>query len=220
MRELRARVAFNYDDFRQRCDEHANKIRTETQQLIESARLQAGAIRQRAVDEGKEAGRVQGFSAARSEIEQKARELAEQIAAERLQTALPALQAAVDAVLKERELWIGKWESIAVRLSAAIASKLLRRELEIRPEGSAKMLREVLVLAAGSQKIRLRIHPRDAEHLGTNAHDAVRTLASCGEAELIYDETITPGGCQIETQHGTIDALLETQLERIASELL
>ena len=43
---------------------------------------------------------------------------------------------------------------------------------------------------------------------------------ACGEAELVYDETITPGGCQIETQHGAIDARMETQLERIASELL
>jgi flagellar assembly protein FliH len=220
MRELRAPVAFNYDDFRRRCDEYADKVRRETQQLIEEARREAAEIRKRGLEEGKKEGRSHGLSAAKSEIDQQARELSERLASEKLQTALPALQAAADAVVRERERWLAHWESIALKLSIAIASKLVRRELETRPETSSKMLGEVFALAAGSERIKVRMHPRDAEHLGARAHEAVCALAACGEAELALDETITPGGCIIETQQGVIDARMETQLERIASELI
>jgi flagellar assembly protein FliH len=45
-------------------------------------------------------------------------------------------------------------------------------------------------------------------------------LAACGEAEIIADKSLTRGGCVIETQHGQIDARIETILDRIVAELL
>jgi flagellar assembly protein FliH len=68
--------------------------------------------------------------------------------------------------------------------------------------------------------LKLRLHPADIEVLHVAGQEALSRLASMGQAELVPDESITRGGCQIETRHGVIDARLETQLERITLELL
>ena len=38
-------------------------------------------------------------------------------------------------------------------------------------------------------------------------------------AELAADENISPGGCRVETEHGSIDQQIEAQLARILEEL-
>jgi flagellar assembly protein FliH len=66
----------------------------------------------------------------------------------------------------------------------------------------------------------MRLNPQDLAMLGEQGQQIVDTLSTCGEAAFVADETISRGGCLLETEHGVIDARVETQLERIASELL
>jgi flagellar biosynthesis/type III secretory pathway protein FliH len=40
-----------------------------------------------------------------------------------------------------------------------------------------------------------------------------------GPAEIVANETISIGGCRVETVHGTVDQQFEAQLARISSEL-
>ena len=72
----------------------------------------------------------------------------------------------------------------------------------------------------GRRTIKLRLHPDDAALLGEHAAEVVRALASSGDAEIAPDATFARGSCVIQTKHGTIDARLETLLDRIVSELL
>ena len=109
---------------------------------------------------------------------------------------------------------------LVVGLAIAIADKILHRSLEIQPEIAVELVRETLDLAAGSSRLLLRMHPKDVTLLGPHADDVVRAASRCGEVEIAADPSIARGGCVIETQHGTIDARLETQLERIMSELV
>ncbi len=107
----------------------------------------------------------------------------------------------------------------AVRLAAAIAERLVVHELQLNPDVAREMIREALQMAAGARKS-LRLHGEDAALLGGHAAEVVRVFAACGKAEIVPDNSLTRGSCVIETQHGTIDARLETLLERIVSELL
>ena len=129
------------------------------------------------------------------------------------------MQSAAEALVLERDRWLGEWEATAIQLSVAIAEKLIRRELGLKPEISSDILFKMLELAAGQRQIKLRIHPDDLKFLGNHPEEVIRSMASCGDATLVADEAISRGGCVIETDHGTIDARLETQLERITAEL-
>lgn len=219
-RQIGTSAAFNYEDIRRKCDEHIESVRRQAREILEAAQQEGEAMRQRSREEGFQEGRRQGLMQADEEISKRAAEQAEQIATDKLKTTLPAMHAAVDALTLGRDRWLAQWETAAIRLSVAVAEKLVRHELSINPHVGKEMISAVLQLAAGSPHIKLRLHPDDRERLGPYAEEVVAHLSACGEAQLIPDDSISPGGCVVDTQHGTIDARVETQLERIASELL
>ena len=217
---LGSKVAFNYEDINRRCADNVENARRRAEQMLEESRAEAANIRARAHAEGLAAGRDLGARDIDSEVHRRALALADEIAAERLGTALPAMIDAVNTLHCQREQWLAEWESAAVHLSIAIAERILRRELEMKPESVTHMMAETLQLATGNVAIRVRLNPDDAATLGDQAADFVRSMASSSEAAIVPDEQITRGGCIVETQHGTIDARIETQLKRIADELL
>lgn len=214
------RVAFNFDDLRKECDEYVQNVNRQVREHLVEAKAQAEALRQQAFAEGRASGRQAGLAEAQQLIETRAAEIAAQRMAEQSKTTLPALKAAVTAMIVERDRWLAWWESAAVRLCVTIAEKIIRHELERKPEIATPMISEALQLAAGSPNIKVRLHPRDIEQLGKCSAELNDALSSLGEAALTPDQRITPGGCYIETTHGVIDARLETQLTRIAAELL
>lgn len=220
VRHLGTKVAFNYEDLRQRCDTYIEQIRAQAKQILTDAQIQAEEVRRRAEQQGREegliAGREQGLKDQQAAIDA----AAEQKAVTQLKTTLPAIAAAVDALKIERNRWLTTWQNTAIHLSVAIAEKLLHRELSQRPELVKEAVIEALELAAGNPQIQLRMNPQDVEHLGSWCEEIVSTMSPAGAAEIVADPTISAGGCVVETKHGKIDAQVETKLSRIASELL
>lgn len=215
IRGLGSKVAFNFEDIRSRCDEYLEQVRQQARRMLEEAQTEADEIRRQAHSEGMKAGRREGMSQADTQISQ----VATRSADERIRTALPALQATAQMLKLERDRWLAAWDEAGVRLCAALAEKLIRSELQSRPELAKGMLAAALELAVGSPQIRIRLNPADHIGLGAGAEDVIRSLGACGQVTIVPDASIATGGCHIETTHGVIDARIETQLERIISEL-
>jgi len=220
LRGLGMRVAFNYEDLRESCEQHLDKVREQTRTMIQEASTEGEEIRARSHEEGFASGRSDGLKDADAEIERRALERAEQMVVDKLNTLTPAMQAAATALLLERDQWRAEWETVGVRLSIAIAKKLLRKELAMDPDAAQASFTSVLELAAGQPHVSIHMHPDDIALLGEHVDDVAAGLASCAKATVTADDTMMPGGCFVETQHGIIDGRIETQLERIASELL
>jgi flagellar assembly protein FliH len=220
IRGLGSKVVFNFDDLLQRGDAYVDSVRNQIGEMLASAESEIAALRKSAQHLGYEQGQREGLQNASDAIEQRARQIAEKTAAEGLATALPALKSVAESLAVERDRWIADWEAIAVRLAAAIAERLLSRQLRANPDFAREMIGEALQLAVGAPRIRLRLHGDDAALMGTQADEVVRALAACGQAEIVADNSLTRGGCLIETQHGQIDARIETILDRIVAQLL
>ena len=220
LRGAGSKIVFNYDDLRQQCDEYVERTRQQTQKLLLDAHAEAEELRTQARREGEAEGKRQGMEDAQRIIEARATELADGRTADQLRTTLPALEAAVMALQVERDRWLNWWETAAVRLSVAIAEKIIHHEIEQRPERVTTMISETLQLAAGNPHIKIRMHSADIEQLRESGQAVLQRLKSLGESALVPDDQITRGGCLIETRHGTIDARVETQLQRITQELL
>jgi flagellar assembly protein FliH len=220
IRGLGSKIVFDYSDMHRQCEDYLEQARSEAQRISDEAKRDSEEIRRRAYEEGRNEGLREGLSHAAADIEKKAAQLADGMALEKLQTTFPALQSAGEAMVHERDRWLSRWESTAVELAVAIAEKILHREIELHPDVSVELVRETLDLAAGSSRLELRMHPDDVTLLGPHADEVVRAASRCGEVEISGDASIARGGCVIETQHGTIDAQLETQLGRIMSELV
>ncbi len=219
-RELGHKVAFNFEDLKEKGEAYVAQIREQAQLLITQADQEAERIRNLAQQNGYENGRTEGFRDIEAEIQQRARELAQEEIDRRWQTTLPALEKLVQEVSREKESWIAAWERSAVKLSIAIAERIMRRQIQVHDRVPLEMVRESLLLASGQQELTVQIHPLDLEGLGNEIQHIQRMISPVGQIHFIPDANCRRGGCLIRTINGTIDARLETQLDRILAELI
>lgn len=197
--------AFHFDDVGQT---YVSRVRSEASQIIADARREAAQIKTKAVEEGRQAALQAVEASLRQKLDQQ------------LKNSLTALAQAAAEIEQSRHAWQQHWERQAVDLAAAIASRLCRRELAKQPEIAATWIREALELAAGSAQVTLRLHPQDHATLGERAQGIAKRVASLGAIQIVADDTITPGGCRVDTEFGSLDQQVEAQLARITEELL
>lgn len=200
-------VAFNFDDMTAKAQKRLDKIRNEAAEIVVRARAEADQIRSQAQAEGRQAG-----------LEEVDRIVQKQLSGQ-LATLLPALRQVVREIHSAKQAWLEHWEKSGVHVAAAIAERLIRRELKKSPEITLTLVREALELAVGSSQLRIFIHPADHEAVAPQVQTIIAELSGLGTAELIADPQISPGGCRVETRFGTIDQQFEKQLARIEEEL-
>ena len=198
-----SRVAFNFDDLAVQAQAYLDKVRAEAAAIVAQAKREAAAVRAQAEQQGREA----------------AWQKVEEIVRKQLATALPALGSVIEEIGHAKQAWLVHWEKSGIHLAAAIAERILRRELTHHPDLPLDLLREALELTAGSDRLRIYLNPADFEQIGPRTEPLLKALAPLAEATVLADEQITPGGCRIETELGTIDQRIEAQLQRIEEEL-
>ena len=145
-------------------------------------------------------GRDEGIAQGRTEFEKK---LASQ------------QQGLVQAVLDfthERETYFQRVEAEVVGLAVAIARKILHREAQVDPLLLAGVVRVGLDNVAAGTRVRLRVHP-DQIQAWQEFFAQQPDLQSL--PELMGDATLGPGRCMLETELGSTDLTLETQLKEI-----
>jgi len=213
-------VAFNFEDIQSRCNTYKDQISKECRELIQNTTQQAEKIRKKAQAEGHSEGYRNGLKQAETEIAERSQELADQMVEQRLSTVLPAVSDLIDEIVNARSKCQAEWESELVDLSTGIAEKLIRRTFAATPEALTGVVQEAVQLAVGKTSLELRLNPGDLEALGDRVRVAVQKSARGIEIKLLGDNTVSAGGCIVVTEHGEIDAQIETMLTRISNELL
>ena len=208
-------VAFNFDDIADKANEYLDRVRIEAAAIITKAQKDAAEVRRQANETAHTAGYEAGKKKGQEEIEA----IIDQRLAGQLATLLPALQDVIGEIRDAKQSWLSQWEKGAVHMAAAIARRIIRRELSQTPEISLAIIRETLELAAGSSQLRIHLNPDDHQALGPRIESLVKELAELGTTEILSDPGVAPGGCRVETSVGTIDNQLEAQLARIEEEL-
>ncbi len=102
-------------------------------------------------------------------------------------------------------------ESDLLKLSIAIARRVLHRELTLDPDSIAGVIRVALEKLDSKELYRVRTHPDQEE--------AVRnTLARLGgtrQVETVPDPSLQSGDVLFETPQGALDASIESQLREV-----
>lgn len=150
---------------------------------------------------GHAAGHAEGLVAGQAEIDGRVAAL------DQLLASLAAPVAQLDAAV-EQEL---------VELVVAVARRLIRRELKTSPGEIVGVVREgISALPIGERQVRIHLHPDDArlvgEVFGGGEHEP-----SC---RIIEDPALSRGGALISTDVSTIDATLESRINRVFDQLL
>ena len=102
-------------------------------------------------------------------------------------------------------------EADAVRLSIAIARRVLRREVTLDPSAIEGLIRAALERLQSQERCRVRMHPNYIPVLRSE----VDRLGMSAKVEVIADPAQEPGAAVFEMSRGNLDASIDTQLREI-----
>ena len=211
-------------------------VRREAVDMVASARLEADAIIDAAREEAArltggaaEAGRAEGLETGLAEGRETGLEAgrtqgrAEAMASmeERLDAIATGWSASLEAFVAGRETLREEARRDLLRLSIAIAERVLGRLPAHDPGRVAEQAAAAIDMLASATRIRLRVHPEDLEIVKSHFEGVVRIAGAVQDHDLVFetDETIVRGGCVAAVGDGEVDARLDVQMSRIVKGL-
>lgn len=186
-------------------DKKTLEARSRAETIIADAEAEAAKIRQRAqkvlneVEAVRERARKEGLAAGESK------------GLSQVTEKLVKIEAIKEKFYKESEKDI-------IKLVVAIAEKVIGKIVEDRPEVIRDVVRQALERSIGD-RITVRINPHDYKALTKENVEFRDVLDRTKRLHFKEDDTIAKGGCVVETEVGTIDAQIETQLDAIKKAL-
>jgi flagellar assembly protein FliH len=172
---------------------HEAQIRA--MELIDAAQARVMKIEADARDRGHDDGVAAGTASANAEMSammQTMRELIESARAER------------------REI-IESAEPELVRLALAIAERVVHQHIAVEPAVVVDNVRQALTRLVAREIVTVRLNPADLEVIREH-RDAIVASTDVEHLRIVEDQRVDRGGVVIETESGTIDAKVATQL--------
>lgn len=185
-------IDFSQRQERRRGDRRRGYRRIDDRNLVSRAQEEAGEIRDAAALEGYKAGLEQ----VKEDIKQ-------------VKNALVNFSKAKQEV----------FEYIApdiLEISIDIARKIVKKEIEQDPQIVLDSILEVLkTISRDETKIVIKVNPSQVTLAKENMPEIISSLGMDIKTNVIGDDTISTGGCIVQTNNGIVDATVETQLEII-----
>jgi flagellar assembly protein FliH len=122
-----------------------------------------------------------------------------------------AIYKALEAFRREREEYFSRVEPEVVQLSLAIARKILHREAQIDPLLLTGLAHVALEKLDSGTRVRLRVPPADTHFW----NECFAQSGGAIVAEISGDPSLKHGECVLETEIGSTQISLETQLKEI-----
>ncbi len=164
--------------------------------LVEDAAARADAIaqdaRRRGHDEGYQAGRV----AADAEMDDM----------------LVTMRGLLEMARVERHKLMEEAEPELVRLALGIAERVLHQQVALDRGVVVEMAKTAIARLIERDSVTVRVNPADLESM-RNHRDELMAIGDIRNLRLLEDKRIDRGGVVVETDAGTIDARISTQLD-------
>jgi flagellar assembly protein FliH len=163
--------------------------------VIAQAKVRAVEIENEARTRGHDDGYAAGKAAADLELTEMAATMRELIESARAQ---------------RREI-IETAEPELVRLAMAIAERVIHQQIASDPNVVVENVRQALTRLISREMVTLRVNPADLETI-RQYRDSIVTSSDVEHLRIVEDQRVDHGGVVIETDAGTIDAKIATQL--------
>ncbi len=180
----------------QKIIEHAQD---EAKKLIDQAKIYGESAKQESQREGFKLGKEEGYKAALEEFVKYMDE------AKNLITQL----------VREREQVLNSVEPELARLSVSIAEKIIGEEMQLNRDTVINIIKNAMQKVKSSEEVTIKVNPDDLDYVNENRDVFTRLVEGLKSLEITSDPRVDKGGCMIETNLGSADARVSTQLEAI-----
>ena len=133
---------------------------------------------------------------------------------------LRLVQRIVERVLSDRQNMVHAARAQIVDLAMAIAERVVRKAASSDRGVAGRAVAEALAQVHSRERVRVRLNPSDLEHLCKVDLEVAAGFTSVDRLELVGDSDVEVGGCVVETEMGSIDGRIETQLAQVQRALL
>lgn len=133
---------------------------------------------------------------------------------------LTEAKAILDSSYETKEQIIQEAEPFVVSLSAAIAEKIIQKQLTVEPAWLLDMIRKALERRREQGVITLCVAPQQLAYVQAAREELSLVIDSQAELQIVPDVSVKSFGCVIRSSFGSIDARIDTQLSEIKRELI
>ncbi|HEY4329425.1 MAG TPA: FliH/SctL family protein [Phycisphaerae bacterium] len=213
-------IVMDLSDLEQEAAKIVATARAEAARLMAEGRTQAEREKQRIREDAREAGHKEGLEAGLMQGRQQGHDESLAAVSSQLKDVSARWSQTLELLQQHMPAHIADSRTDLVRLAVAIAGRVTRAEALRNRQVAPAIVEETLRMLNTTRRIALHVHPSEIETLEAYLPDLLTKMRSIEEIELTPDDTVTPGGCIVRFGAGQIDARIETQLQRIADELL
>ncbi len=199
---IKARAVAQADQILKRAQDEAKQVAQSASNRGYQEGLQRGLAEGR--KQGLEAGRKQAIEERKGELDRLQAEWTESL----------------DHFIDARKGLLIEARLDVLRLALAIAERVVFRTVELDPAVIEDQMAEAMSLLAKRSAVVIRVNPADLAHAQEILPALVEKMQQCEHATLAADESLTPGGCILQAGTTSIDATIETQVDRIVAALL
>ena len=114
------------------------------------------------------------------------------------------------------------WATIepqAIDLIFALCKQVLKQEVEVSRTAALEIIRSAIRRVSDHGALRVKVHPEDLDMARSHRGELESLLDGNAQIEIVADRRIGQGGCVVETDSGSIDARLETQIANVGEAL-
>ena len=180
--------------------------------ILDDARQQAEAIREAAWQEGRHAGE----ESAKVEVEERLRKEMETFRAD----VRNDLQQIVDSIADGRKRLWDQQQGEMLAFVLDISRQVIKTEVQQNENVLMEIIRNAMRRVTDKENMRLRVSVADAARIKAAREEVMQIVDGIRGLEIVDDRRMGEGGCVIETNAGTIDAKIETQLGEIERTIL
>jgi flagellar assembly protein FliH len=188
------------------------RLQEETEKLRAALKLEAENEMRRAEKEGYQAGYSKGYDEGLATGRREAAEQCQEMLA-------GAEKRLLEAHRRSREI-VAASEKTIVELAVAVAERLLRSQLEIKPEKVLDLVREALNGLPDGEHIKVYVNPADEPLCRRYQVELAESLQRVETIEVLAEEEIPRGSCRVESESSSVELLLEEDKEKIKELLM
>ncbi len=180
-----------------------NGVGVEAERYIEEAKKKVKEIEEEAYrngfSEGEKAGIELGIEEGKKEVK----------------FTLDSFKKGLEELSMQRREIYEKSEGELLELVMAVAMRVIHKEISLSPDVILSVIRAAMKNVLSQDKITIRVNPADLDIAVAAKPDFKDLVDDINNISFKGDESISCGGCIIETEHRTIDARIEQQIKEI-----
>lgn len=216
----RSAIVMDLSDLEREAGQIVALARSEATKILADAKAAAERDALRIREEARSAGHQEGYDAGLEAGQKAGHDEALGVYSQAFKDLSSRWTQTLDILHQNMPGYVADAKTDLLRLALAIAERVTHQEALRNRKVTEATVADTLKLAAHARTVILQVHPSEMEALELYLPDLLAKVRTIESIELTPDDSISPGGCAVRFGSGEIDARMETQLKRIADEIL